>query len=97
MHDRFARFYGSAHNALIGYLGEKLQLPARGLKEDDVLEQMQKHNLPVEQLSEIRDILNTCNFARFASGSEDASAMNQMVKRLRSLMEYLEATWEKAA
>ncbi len=97
MHDRFARFYSGAHNALIGYLGEKLQLPARGLKEDDVLEQMQKHNLPVEQLSEIRDILNTCNFARFASGSEDASAMNQLVKRLRSLMENLEAMWEKAA
>jgi len=95
--DRFTRFYGGAHNALIGYLGERLRMPARGLKEDEVLEQLQKRSFPDEQLGEIRDLLNTCNFARFASSSEDASVMSQMVKRMRQVVENLETAWEKTA
>jgi hypothetical protein len=95
--DRFMRFYGGAHRALISYLGEKLQLPARGLKEDDVMQQIQDRGVSPQRTAEIRDIFNTCNLARFAVGNEDASIMDQTTRRLRHLIDDLEGGWEKSA
>jgi len=93
--DRFIRFYANAHRTIIAYLGEKLKLPAQGLKEEDVLDQLSQRSIPAAQLDEIRDILNTCNYARFALTSDDASRMDQILRRLRRLIDDLEASWEK--
>ncbi len=93
--DRFTRFYGGVHRVLLTYLGERLKLPAAGLKEEEVLSCLSDRSIPPEQVQEVAEIFNICNYARFAPENEDASRMDQFLKRARQLLDRLEQQWEK--
>lgn len=95
--DHLVEFYGSLHRSLLAYLGEKLKLPARGLKEDEVLEHLAGHKAGAEQVDEIREIFHTCNWARFAPESGQAEQMGQILQRTRVLVNKLEESWERTA
>ncbi len=93
--NRFARFYGGLHRVLLDYLSLKLNLPAQGLKEEEVMERLAQQNLPAEQIGELREIFNTCNYARFTPENQDASRMDRILKQARQTVDWLEAHWEK--
>jgi hypothetical protein len=95
--NRFARFYGGLHRLLLDYLSWKLNLPAKGLKEEEVLERLAERNLPAEPLSELREIFNTCNYARFTPENQDASRMDRILKQARQIVDWLESNWEKSS
>jgi hypothetical protein len=97
MTDRFTKFYGNLHRLLLIYLGNRLNLSAQGLKEEEVLEHLSKHRVSDENVSEIKDLFKTCNYARFAPDSADASTMDHILKRAGRLLDRLEQSWESAA
>jgi len=90
-----AGFYGGVHRALLGYLGEKLKLPAQGLKEDEVLDHLEKRDLPSAPVERVRGILQACNYARFAPGSEEASRQDQVQKEALAILEQMEENWDR--
>lgn len=93
--NRFTRFYSGLHRVLLDFLSSKLNLPAKGLKEEEVLERLALRNLPAEQISELREIFNTCNYARFTPENQDASRMDRILKQTRQIVDWLESNWEK--
>ena len=78
------------HRILLTYLGEKLNLPATGLKEDEVLEHLSQHNAQNALVEEVREIFHTCNFARFATGTGAFLQMDQILVKARTLVNRME-------
>jgi hypothetical protein len=94
--EKLTVFYGGLHRTLLEYLGEKLNIPAAGLKEEEVLDHLAGRDLPAAQVEEIREIFHTCNWARFAPESGQASQMDQALTKARAVINTLEASGEKS-
>lgn len=62
-------FYEEVLRALWGYLSDKLSLPLSELSKDNAGEILAKSNASEEVISEIMNILDTCEFARYAPAS----------------------------
>jgi len=59
-------FYAEIMNAFWSYLSDKLLIPVAELSKDKVKEVLLKRNVPDELISKIHEVLNICEFARFA-------------------------------
>ncbi|MCG8581504.1 MAG: BatD family protein [Bacteroidales bacterium] len=62
-------FYEEVLRALWGYLSDKLSLPLSELSKDNAGEILTKSNASEEVINEIMEILDTCEFARYAPAS----------------------------
>lgn len=62
------RFYEEFSQAVWGYISDKLNIPLSQLSMDSVREIMTNRNVPEDIVNEFVDLLNTCEFARFAPG-----------------------------
>lgn len=61
-------FYEELSQALWGYISDKLNISRSQLSMDSVKEIMTNHNITEEIITEFIDLLNNCEFARFAPG-----------------------------
>ena len=59
-------FYDEVLRALWGYLSDKLSIPLANLTKDNVEAELAKYGVDESLISEFMDILNTCEFARYA-------------------------------
>ncbi len=67
------QFYDEVLKATWGYLSDKLGLPVSSLTKDNVEQELQSYGASTELIAQFMEILNTCEFARYApSQSEDA-------------------------
>jgi tetratricopeptide (TPR) repeat protein len=82
--------YGEIHRILLKYLGQKLDLPASGLKEEEVLERLKKRRIPDDLLTDLREIFEECNQARFAPAGADPSLQHRLIKRSHRTLDALE-------
>ncbi len=66
-------FYDEMLKAVWGYLSDKLNIPVASLTKDNVENELGKYGVTDELTQQFMDILNTCEFARFApaQGSEE--------------------------
>jgi hypothetical protein len=93
--DRFRKsgdpdhFYEEIGKAIWGYLSHKLNIETSTLSREVVLEQMELHEVPEEQKSELLRILEASEFSRFAPTSE-RSEMNQLYNDAAQLIRNLE-------
>ncbi|WP_430814859.1 BatD family protein [Carboxylicivirga sp. RSCT41] len=62
-------FYEEVLRALWGYLSDKLSLPLSELSKDNAGEILAKSDVSDEVIAEIMEILDTCEFARYAPAS----------------------------
>jgi hypothetical protein len=71
-------FYEEVLRALWGYLSDKLNIPQSNLTKDNVETELTKYGVDESLIREFLDILNTCEFARYAPSQ--APAMDKLYK-----------------
>lgn len=64
-------FYEELSQALWGYISDKLNISRSNLSMDTVREMMSDKNVPEDIVNQFIDLLNSCEFARFAPGDPD--------------------------
>ena len=64
-------FYEELSQALWGYISDKMNISRSQLSMDTVREMMSNKNVPEDIVNQFIDLLNSCEFARFAPGDPD--------------------------
>ena len=73
--DLYTAFYEELHKALLGFVGDKLNLPAAELSKENIGERLVEGGATPEQAARFTGLLDACEFARYAP-SEGHEAMN---------------------
>ncbi|MBO4671215.1 MAG: BatD family protein [Bacteroidales bacterium] len=73
--DLYTAFYEELHKALLGFVGDKLNMPAADLSKDNISERLSEGGVPEELSGRFVGLLDACEFARYAP-SEGHDAMN---------------------
>ena len=73
--DLYTAFYEELHKALLGFVSDKLNLPAADLSKENISEQLVAGGATQEQAARFTGLLDACEFARYAP-SEGHEAMN---------------------
>ena len=87
-------FYEAIHKAILGYVCDKLRIPLSDLTQDTVSEMLEQHSVPQETIHEVKDVLDTCQFARYAP-STDSQAMDVLYKKTSKVIDRLESEIKK--
>ncbi|MBR8534854.1 protein BatD [Carboxylicivirga sediminis] len=82
-------FYEEVLRALWGYLSDKLTLPLSELSKDNAGELLQQSNVSDEVISDMMNILDTCEFARYAPAS-GTGEMDKLYKHTIATISQLE-------
>lgn len=61
-----AQFYDELLKGIWGYLSDKLSIPVANLSKDNVTDILAAHNVDSQLIGELMDLLNSCEFARYA-------------------------------
>ena len=73
--DLYTAFYEELHKALLGFVGDKLNMPAADLSKENISEKLVEGGASQEQADRFTGLLDACEFARYAP-SEGHDAMN---------------------
>jgi len=87
-------FYEEVLRALWGYLSDKLNISQAQLSKDNVEAELTKYGVNDELIKEFMDILNTCEFARYAP-SQTPDAMDQLYALTADAIGKMENTIKK--
>ncbi|MFQ5864860.1 MAG: BatD family protein [bacterium] len=83
-------FYGEVSKALMGFIGDKLNVSAAGLITDQVDEMLRQRGINKEIVSEYMSCLQTCDYGRFAPTDSDNSEMKQFFEKAKKAIINLE-------
>ena len=84
-----SRFDG-VHQALTGYLSDKLHLAGAGLTVDDVTRHLQARQLDPALLEQVATLLHLCDSARYAPGSLAVAQSTGFLEDAEALVQRLE-------
>lgn len=70
-------FYDEVLKALWGYISDKLSIPVSRLSKDNIEEELRNYGVDDALIKEFLEVLNNCEFARFAPG-DDNQAMDKI-------------------
>lgn len=84
-----SQFYESVHKAMLGYVADKLSIPLSEFTGDSIREQLAKRNVDEATIKACADVLQTCEFARYAP-STDAQAMDKLYDQAAQTIDQLE-------
>ena len=87
-------FYEAIHKAILGYVCDKLRIPLSDLTQDTVSEMLERHSVRPETIHEVKEVLDTCQFARYAP-STDSQAMDVLYKKTSKVIDRLESEIKK--
>jgi ABC-type dipeptide/oligopeptide/nickel transport system permease component len=87
-------FYEEILRALWGYLSDKLNMPQSKLTKDNVASELTKYGVDNELSIEFLDIINTCEFARFAPATS-TGAMDKLFNETVEAIGKMENTIKK--
>lgn len=82
-------FFDEVMRALWGYLSDKLTLPLSVLTKDNAKEEMQKHNISSDAADAFMQLLDTCEFARYAP-VEMAEPMDKVYEQAENVIGQIE-------
>ncbi|KAA0230398.1 protein BatD [candidate division KSB1 bacterium] len=83
-------FYAEVQRALMGFLGNKLNVAEAGLVTDDIAQLLQGKNVAPELISNYLACLHNCDFQRFAPATATGGEMQQFYDKARGVIEELE-------
>lgn len=83
-------FYEAVHKAMLGYVGDKLRIQLSDLNIDNIQQTLSEHKVTDETIATVKEVLETCQFARYAP-SHDAHAMDELYKKASQTLEKLES------
>lgn len=87
-------FYEEVLKALWGYLSDKLSISQSNLAKDNVEIELAKYGVDTSLIEEFMDILNTCEFARYAP-SQASDAMDKLYRQTVDAIGKMENTIKK--
>lgn len=87
-------FYDEVLRALWGYLSDKLSIPQANLTKDNVEAELTKYGVDDALIKEFMDILNTCEFARYAP-AQASDAMDKLYELTVDAIGKMENTIKK--
>lgn len=87
-------FYDEVLRALWGYLSDKLNIPQASLTKDNVEIELAKYGVDDTLTNEFMDILNTCEFARYAP-AQASDAMDKLYELTVDAIGKMENTIKK--
>lgn len=87
-------FYDEVLRALWGYLSDKLSIPQSNLSKDNVEIELTRYGVDETLINEFLDILNTCEFARYAP-SQASDAMDKLYELTVDAIGKMENTIKK--
>ena len=82
------QFYDEILKAIWGYLSDKLSIPVSDLTRNNAIASLQEFGIEDEHINQLSQILDTCEFARFAPSSsnvEAASVYEEASKFIKSV------------
>ena len=79
-------FYSALSLALMGYLSDKLGLSRSGVTQREIARQLAKAGAENKKITQLTELLDECDFARFAPGDREAAAMEQHETLAESLL-----------
>ena len=82
-------FYEEVLNALWGYLGDKLEMPASELTRDNVVDKLGEKSVAMDAIEQCVNTLNDCEFERYAP-SGLARPLQDMYTRAAEAIEQME-------
>ncbi len=83
------KFYDEVLKAIWGYLSDKLSIPLANLSKDNVTGILEKHGIENELIGELVDLLNSCEFAKYAPASV-SGGMDEIFKKAGNLISILD-------
>lgn len=91
--DTQKQFFAEISKALLGFLGDKFNLPTAGIMTDEVEKLMREHQVDKETIRSYLDCLRICDFQRFAPANSTLEEMqrcfndaNQAIIRLEKVI-----------
>jgi hypothetical protein len=72
--DEIDQFYDEILKAIWGYLSDKLNIPVSDLTRTNAIDALQKEGIEEDIIKSLSEILDTCEFARFAPSSSGTEA-----------------------
>lgn len=87
-------FFDEVMRALWGYLSDKLTLPLSVLTKDNARDKMAEHGVPAEAADEFMNLLEECEFARYAPASVSAT-MDEVYNKAVGVIEKIEDSTKK--
>jgi len=70
-------YYEELHKALLGYVSDKLMIPAADLSKDTIREKLLERGVREESVTALTDLIDKCEFARYAPESGQAQMENE--------------------
>jgi hypothetical protein len=88
--EKSKEFYCEVAKALIGYVGDKLNLPAYGLTKDRIELELSNRGVEKEKIDHLLKLLDSCDYARFAPGSSEVEEMKNFLSLVEKAIVDLE-------
>jgi hypothetical protein len=85
-------FYDEILKALWGYLSDKLSIPVSELNKDNIALRLSQHGLDDELVLQFMNLLNDCEFERYAPIEAKEAAMENMFDSTVKIISTLENT-----
>src|SRR5207237_3545601 len=81
-------FFATLFHLLQEQLGERLNLPSSAITEAVIDEHLRKRDLPERTFTELHELFQTCNLARYAP-SKTSQELAALIPRLQAVLEQL--------
>lgn len=91
MDNRKNEFYEEMMRALYGYFGDKLSIPVANLSKDNIEDELKRHSVTAEHITQVIELLDDCEFARYAPGDDDGR-MDRLYEKAVSVIGQVENT-----
>ncbi len=88
-------FYDEVLKAVWGYLSDKLNIPVASLTKDNVETELSGYGVSEELIKQFMDILNTCEFARYAP-AQGSQEMDKLYEGTVQAIDKMESTIKKS-
>ncbi len=83
-------FHAEIHRAVLEFVADHLNRSAAGLEKEECSEELWRRGVPQQTVEDLGELLEECEFARYASGASSAEEMRRTQDRAEELMERLQ-------
>ncbi|MBN1780110.1 protein BatD [bacterium] len=88
-------FYAEAGHAVMGFLGDKLNMAKAGLISEEVRSVLENRGVGADTIASVFSILQTCDFQRFAPSDTSKEDMQAFLKRTERVLVQLDRELRK--
>ena len=80
-------YYEELHKALLGYVSDKLAIPAADLSKDSIREKLSSLGVKDQSIEALTDLIDKCEFARYSPDNKQAQMENEYNDAINTISE----------